>query len=379
MSDWAELPKHLLDSILERLELLADYFRFSIVCKSWYCIAKDNQIKREEMSSCHPPPMLLINTEKVDTWKVYNVIDNKLLDMQLKVPNTRFCGSSKGWLIFVKNNFTVTLVNPFFRVRGRGEKQHSVIHLPPLSPPESLYYWQRYDHYVHKATISADPILNANDCIVVVITEPCYTLAFIRLGTDKRWTYVGESMRCRGFEEVVFLEDKFYGVQNNSRIFSFEVTAQFNSDLKLAAHSIPPDHYIKRYLVYSNNKQLLMVQKYISFDDEDKRYTDKFEVHKLNFGKRKWIKTNTLGGVAIFLGDNSSFAVLASNFPGCLPNCIYFNHDSDSIYHGVGEPRDFGLYNVEEKRFLPIDTAYVSTLVKMSNQPAIWILPTFRL
>lgn len=42
-SDWANLPKDLFDSILERLLSSSDYLRFSVVCKPWFGAAKDNQ------------------------------------------------------------------------------------------------------------------------------------------------------------------------------------------------------------------------------------------------------------------------------------------------------------------------------------------------
>ncbi|XP_004309236.1 PREDICTED: F-box protein At2g17036-like [Fragaria vesca subsp. vesca] len=373
-ADWSHLPKNLLDSVLGRLELLGDYLRFSIVCKPWYWVAKDNKNIFATRQSCHPPPMLLINTDNEDTWKVYNVMDNKLLDLEVRVPNTRFCGSSKGWLIFVENNFAVTLVNPFFRVRGRTEKQNSVIHLPPV------WHFRKSDHfdyYVHKAVISADPLLNANECIVVVITEPFYQLAFIRLGKDSTWTYVDWRIRGRGFDEVVFLEGKLYGVQSRNRVLSCEINTRFHSGLKLAANKFQTNYWAKNYLVCSKEKGLLLVHRLLDF--EGGRHTTKFVVYKLNFNKRKWTEIDTLGDVALFVGDNSSFFVAA--FRGCLPNCIYFSHDSDCNEEVLGAdgPRDFGVYDIENKRFLTIDTTYVSTLAKMSRQPPIWIVPTFQL
>ncbi|XP_061998034.1 F-box protein At2g26160-like isoform X2 [Rosa rugosa] len=323
--------------------------------------------------------MLLINTDKEDTWKVYNVMDNKLLDLQLRVPNTRFCGSSKGWLIFMENDYAVTLVNPFFRVRGRREKQNSIIHLPPLLPPRETdkFYREHFDYYVYKAIISADPILNRKECIVVVVTQPFWQLAFIRLGKDSTWTYVDGRYRARGFDEVVFLEDKFYGVQSDSRVLSFKVNTHVHSNLKFAARRIETDYWYKNYLVYSIEKELLLVHRHF----EDSRRTVKFVVYKLNFNNRKWTEINTIGDVALFVGDNSTFSVLASSFRGCLPNCIYFTHDSNSVkvHLGPDGPHDFGVYDVEYRRFLNVDTTQVSTLVKMSKQPPIWILPTFQL
>lgn len=37
------------------------------------------------------------------------------------------------------------------------------------------------------------------------------------------------------------------------------------------------------------------------------------------------VEVQSIGDDALFLGDNSpSVSVLASNYPGCQPNCIYF-------------------------------------------------------
>ncbi|KAL6127790.1 hypothetical protein ACLB2K_071152 [Fragaria x ananassa] len=325
--------------------------------------------------------MLLINTDNEDTWKVYNVMDNKLLDMEVRLPNTRFCGSSKGWLIYVeKNNYAITLVNPFFRVRGRRENQHSVIHLPPLLPPINDFYRQHFDYLVHKVVISADPLLNANECIVVVITEPFSQLAFIRLGKDSTWTFVDWRFRARGFCEVVFLEGKLYGVQCDNRVLSCEINSRFHSGLKIVARSFYIN-WTKNYLVYLNEKGLLLVQRLIVRDEDERLRTVKFVIYKLNFKKRKWIEINTLGDVAIFVGDNSSFSVTASSFRGCLPNSVYFSHDSNNQEEVLGAdgPYDFGVYDFENKQFLTIDTIHVSTLAKLSKQPPIWIVPTFQL
>lgn len=169
ISDWAELPDELLDSILERLELVSDYLNFSLVCWSWNYAAKKSPAKTKIMLCYNRPPMLLISssTEKGEnTFHAYNFINDKVLDLQLEMPNVRFCGSSRGWLIYVEENFAVTLINPFFRVKGIRKKENSIIHLPPLRKEEGR---TEFEHYVRSATISADPILNANDCFVAIV------------------------------------------------------------------------------------------------------------------------------------------------------------------------------------------------------------------
>ena len=71
------MPKHLLDLILEKLESSVDYLQFGMVCCLWNTVAKENQNKRIKMSCNHDHvPMLLVsNTEKECSWKVYNAID----------------------------------------------------------------------------------------------------------------------------------------------------------------------------------------------------------------------------------------------------------------------------------------------------------------
>lgn len=108
------MPKHLFDSVVERLVLPSDYLRFSLVCKSWYGIAKDNEAQLSKMTI----PMLLIATDIEDTWNLYDVMENKVFDVEISMPNKRYCGGSKGWLITVEKNFAVTLINPFFRIKG---------------------------------------------------------------------------------------------------------------------------------------------------------------------------------------------------------------------------------------------------------------------
>lgn len=112
------------------------------------------------------------------------------------------------------------------------------------------------------------------------------------------------------------------------------------------------------------------------------RETWNFEAYELDlrskkFDKLRWIKKNTLGDVAIFLGDNSSVSVVASQFPRCQPNCIYFNHDFVNVKTKVDESgiQDFGIYNLEDKRFhvgvynvQDKKSSQLSTLLKKTNR-----------
>lgn len=103
--------------------------------------------------------------------------------------------------------------------------------------------------------------------------------------------------------------------------------------------------------MYSIEKELLMIYRYAdALRKESLSYeTLKFKIFKLSFDKCEWIEKETLGDVALFVGDNSSISILASNLPRCMRNCIYFNHDFDRVTVGSKPIADFGIYNVESQ------------------------------
>ncbi|XP_061999582.1 F-box protein At4g35733-like [Rosa rugosa] len=368
-SDWAKLQKHPLDLVLERLTSPLDYVRFSAVCMSWNSVADDNLSKRTA-------PMLLSYTGEEETWNLCDVADDKVLDLQLELPNKRFCGS-RGWLITMDENFIVTLINPFSRVNGRRPKENSIINLPALLTRGKRV--KQCDFNVFKATISADPISNAKDCIVMIIYEPSCQLAFIRLNKDTTWTYIDS--RRRMIEDVLYVGDKFYAVDYKSQLFCIDITTQFDEEedvILVAEEAFEQDkrYLVKNYLVELSENELLMVKRYMFFGpgQHDFRITLNFELFKLDHDNCEWTKINTLGDVALFIGDSSTISVLASSSLGYLPNCIYFLHDWDRqrIDFGSRGPRDFGVYNIESKKFSRDVTTHAAALMKMSNRTPIW-------
>ncbi|KAI5347007.1 hypothetical protein L3X38_014886 [Prunus dulcis] len=102
-------------------------------------------------------------------------------------------------------------------VNGRKKRKESFINLPPLDKG-NLCDEGTIAEFVVKATISADPILDANNCVVVVIYEGSCKLAFIRLNKDTTWTYVDPRLEYIGqsldmIEDVVHVKEKFYAVK----------------------------------------------------------------------------------------------------------------------------------------------------------------------
>ncbi|XP_004309193.1 PREDICTED: putative F-box protein At5g60060-like [Fragaria vesca subsp. vesca] len=276
------------------------------------------------------------------------------------------------------DNFGVNLINPFLRMKGRKPKENSIIHLPPLNPPftaTAREFWRtNYEQVVFKATITADPILNPDDCIVVVIYVDLWRLAFIRLNKDISWTYMTKDYTT--IEEVAYVDRKFYVVDHRSKLLCFDIAGKFNSDVESIAYGVERNQpgLAKIYLVDSNDGELLLVHRYVD-SQWQRRETKKFRVLAFDFATLQWMEKNTLGEVALFLGDNSSMRVSAPRFSGCESDHIYFTDDQDRV-DDTRKPRDFGVYNYGNHKFSVSDNSQVMKVMKRTNRYPIWVVPT---
>lgn len=380
--DWAELPDNLLGLILHRLTSPSDYVRFSVVCRSWNFVAKDNS--RE-----HSAPMLLTYSGEEKIWNLCDMTNQKVLNLQVELPNTRFCGFSKGWLVAMDDNFIVTLINPFSKVVGRRPtRENSTFDLPPLHPPEMSderyrTKWTRYhEYFVNKAIISADPVSSAKDCTVVVSYADRGRLAFIRLHGDTRWTYIDAGIIERVYE-IIYAEDKLYALDSKNRGFSCDITTTSQLNFTLVAETfeehVPVGSFmLKEYLVESSEGLVMVVRCMRTRQRRHRpRVTVGFIVFKLDAYHRKWAPIDTLGDVALFLGD-SVISVMASDFPGCKRNCIYFIHDWELLsFDRFRRPRDFGVCDLTDQKYFPFEDA--GTLIKMSSRTPIWTMANIKL
>ncbi|CAN6705719.1 unnamed protein product [Malus baccata var. baccata] len=308
LSDWANLPTDVLSLIYDRLPVASDCVQFMAVCRSWRCMKKDRKYKRARLTT----PMVFVSERKENTWNAYDFVNNQVL--------------------------------------GRTERP-SIIHLPPLKPQINGqirgYAKAHSDYFVIKATMSADPISNSKDCIVMVLYEPLSQLAFIRLGKDTRWTYIdkhGDEIYL-WIKDALLIEDKIYAVDSRSRLWAFESTSKSTVDVQLVATGIA-DRPQKMYLVGSKKKGLFMIYRF----SEYRRFTResrKFRIYELS-SNDEWIEKNDLGDIALFVGDNDSVSVVASMHSRCQSNCIYFVNDNEGIQcqHTFD---DFGVYNVKSQ------------------------------
>lgn len=393
--DWAFLPEHLLDSILHRLVSPSDYVRFSAVCKRWLSVASDN-IDKWRL----PRMMLLIPTNdgSAESRSLYGIAEGKDYGLRLPVPYSgRCCGSSYGWLITTELSLALTLINPF---------SGDIIHLPPIFDPIERYGKKElvnHDSIVQKAILSADPYLHPDDYEVAAIVDGHSELAFLKSG-DKSWTFLHDvgTATSLGMVDVIYYKKQLHFVNLDIQVMSIvngsEDRKSFVANACVVAEG-PSRHrtFEQTYIVESSTGDLLLVERHLvplynTMEDEEmeqganedgmdsRLVTAEFKVFKLPLRQSgtgpHWVEITSLGDDALFLGDNHSVSVLASDFPGCRPNSIYFTDDLITF----GHPDDFGscdmgLFSLEDGKITTHCTLHPSQRLL---PPSVWIEPSFR-
>lgn len=369
--DWLELPELILSLVAQKFQRQKDFIRFGAVCQSWRSIFKYLQ------SQATPRlPLLMLATElnrDSQTRSFYSLTEKKVCNSQVPVAHHKFCpGSSHGWIVTVSEDKQVSLFNPFISVDNE-------IHLPPLTAFESHPNGGIPSHlgFLRKAVLSANPIHNPS-YVVMAIYSACSRLAFFRPG-DKAWTSLNSEIG--GFVDVIYCRDRFYGVKRGGVVYSCD----FDHPQPQLSKVAPPldEGADSRYLVESSG-DLLQILRFTLFADDDfdenhvhdyNYFNGGFEVYKLDPVELKWIQLDNLDGRLIFVGDNCSICLRASDFPECEPNSIYFTDDYYEGYfrkerYGIG-PHDLGFFSFEDGML----GKYYPTTSNMIYPAPIWVEP----
>ncbi|XP_058190640.1 putative F-box protein At3g25750 [Rhododendron vialii] len=392
--DWASLPEELLVLVLRRLIQLSDYIRFGAVCKPWHAAA-DLQKDHRRRELVHKPelPMLLIpppakTAEEADYHcrRLYSVTRRKVLNLELRVPYPRrCCGSSHGWLATENEaDAGITLLNPFSGKSFRFPKVSLDQYIKP-----TMRHKFSYELHILKVVLSHDPALMPNnDFVVVAIFDMMRSLAYIKPG-DNKWTYIPPIIMS-SLTDAIYHLGKFYVVDVYSGIFCVDISSFRKPRVEVVAPRTPTKAN-KAYIVKSRGEDLLLVQRFLEWRGKPRRWvTSCFKIFKvlgLGGGSSgagssaaasdgqivERVEIHSLDDDTLFLGDNYSLSVSASDYPGCRPNCIYYTDDciDDNPYGS----QDKGIYCLLDRRFAPHYRA--KTEEKYFHLPRpIWIVPT---
>lgn len=392
--DWSDLPPELLETIAKKLNIHKDYVRFRAVCLAW----RSATPRIPKHLPCQLPWLMLPRktnqNPQSNTRNFFNVYDDKvhLIDLPEDSDSHRRCGSSYGWLVILEETPSISIVNPLTQAKH---------HLPPLSSFPNVTSFEpseigkeytlktsegevytcnskeMRDSFIKKAIFSSSPSNENIDYYALAILNQTGDLAYCKKGDDC-WKFIEDANSfC---EDVVFHKGCFYAVSKHGTIAICDITgASPNVSYIETPRQVCGD---MQYLVIWKD-ELLLVTRYMEvkfYMDQNKvdivyKTTD-FRVFKLISNGPKWESVSGLDGCALFLGENSSMAFSASDFPCCKGNSIYFTDDySEWNYDGANGVHDLGIYDLEN-----CSVVGLPGYEKLSNgrrwPPPIWISPS---
>ncbi|CAN0902355.1 F-box/kelch-repeat protein At1g57790 [Linum grandiflorum] len=339
-SDWMSLPNELLASILSRL-VPQDYIRFSLVCKTWNSVAREE--KQHLMTSFNNVPFLLVPNYKShsSSWSLYSFTRRRFLDFKLEIPYdvTHFRGSSRGWLAFSYEDTYgmagIALFNPFTQTR---------ISLPPI------VFQDAEDHFcsVEKVVLSADPSLHPDDYIVAaLISIDCQgILAMYQPSQDENWTthsieendhdndsnqdYQDQDQVDPEYpdltdDETAFDPDHSSSVQEYLDLTDDDLVLHKNGEWvyenrrcrRTTREVVPPCYWVRgAHLVEARNGDVLMIE---FFGCHNEARVAKQQADS------SFVPVEDLNGDAVFMGNgNYSIAVAPDSYYGIEADCLYY-------------------------------------------------------
>ncbi|CAL0318867.1 unnamed protein product [Lupinus luteus] len=428
LSKWQLLPDDLLHEITNRLHKPSDYVRFGAVCKGWHSFAHKSYKQKHLLHVHQNSPLLLIPTEDQEGRNLYDITQGMVYhQFRLNLPKKRCCGSSYGWLFFVdnvtKSTLELILINPFL-----GDSK--TINLPPIKLNKDDILDMMDNYGVYKAILSKDPYVFPHDYEVVALYGSFAKLAHHKYG-DKYWSYA-KKVEGTTLAHVIFYKGLILSLDRYEWIINFtlEPKARVQSTnsspwylkwntLKKLARTIR-NYACNAYLVENSNGDLLLarrcywgedhiqavetaqqldaairqdiaeggsgdalLEEYKKIEesmyrkDEIPKLTVNFEVYKLSFssdGKRlsMKIRTKTLDGEILFLGDNNSISIPASRYPKLHPNSIYYTDDYVEYYDLPLGSCDNGIFHIEKESF---DKHYLPSFSTKDMPPPIFVVP----
>ncbi|KAM5581836.1 putative F-box protein [Rosa sericea] len=400
------LPPDVSFMILDKLFEPTDHLSFARVCKDWCSISRNYNIATQRWHKKGKLlPLFLVSTESESKGttsnhelEAYNVSSGKRCYDNIHFPVThgkRCCGSSHGWLAILDIEdicLSITLVHPF-------QKSVEAIKLPLLDfmMTKSLQYYDinhfknNYQEYIRKVILSSNPILNRDSYVVVVLYGYGGSkLAFIK-GGQQRWTYPDRRQSC--LKDAIFYRNQVYAVggsDGNEKIISFDVNSCNKPSKPPKANQRTPNNVLKKcaassYLVESvEGDHLWHVRRLVSYSRRADKYIERFMVYKVVFDDKdgsvvEQVEVQSIGDEALFVGASHSISVvLASNFPGCKPNSIYYATEEPYCF----EDPDHKTYHISSLDDGTI-TEYEQNLrrhrsLHLEIPCGVWVLPMFK-
>ncbi|OMP09140.1 hypothetical protein COLO4_05771 [Corchorus olitorius] len=379
--DWAAIPCDLLRQIVGKSELLIDdYIRAAAVCRSWQAC-----LKQPKFPVCL---MLPENEDEDNNMRCFcTASEDKVMERELGELRGRRCwGTPFGWLVTFGLDLEIQLFNPLSRacVSLPSQPTFNTLNLDDGFAYPTPEGFRKF--FLHKfAFSSTDP--TSPDCVVMAIFTTRQVLLGFASPGDEAWTTIGDGSDAFALDDVTYFNGSFFAVSSlglllecqdldgpSPKCVEFAKSPSYESD----DNSVYPQQYI-----VDLNGHLCMILRMLGSYDikneageiqvEDVNVTEEFVIFKLDMQSRNWERMVSLGDRCLFLGNCCTFSVLATHYPGCTPNHIYYTDDDYANYEKCGG-YDTGIYNFDEGLLLPLDGE--SDRFRSKFCPPLWIHPS---
>lgn len=367
--DWSDLPPEMHETIAKKLKIQKDYVRFRAVCLAF----RNATPKIPKHLPCQLPWLMLPRStndqepdDLINTRRFLSISDKKihLINLPEDSDSHRRCGSSHGWLVILDETPLISIVNPLTHAKQCLPPLSSFPNVTSFAPNETGREYtlktldddvytcnakEMRDFYIKKVVFSSSPSNEDVEYYALAILNQTGDLAYCKKG-DQCWKFIDDANSfC---EDVVYHKGCFYAVSKHGTIAKCDVNGE---SPKVSYIETPRQVGGDMQYLVTWKDELLLVTRYteLEFNMDQKKLdivykTTEFRVYKLVLNGPKWESMSELDGWALFLGENSSMAFSASDFPGCRRDCIYFTDDySEWNYDGANGNHDLGVYDLE--------------------------------
>ncbi|XP_038704799.1 F-box protein SKIP23-like [Tripterygium wilfordii] len=201
-------------------------------------------------------------------------------------------------------------------------------------------------------------------------------VAYYRSGGDFSWRFIDElSTSC---VDIMYDNEILYAVDVIGEIMVCNLKSDPRTISIIELQEIPSEIFLRdeMYLVGSADDLFLVVRyldsRYYS-DCPLSRRTRRFDVFRIDRSEQlaRWIAVTDVGERALFVGQNELMCFKASEYRGCMGNCIYFPSISDTIpFNGHLGEYDAAIYKLSDGAIESLPSC-----PRNMWPPPIWVTP----
>ncbi|KAH9608349.1 hypothetical protein KSS87_017150 [Heliosperma pusillum] len=389
--DWSEIHQDILHSITKHLNIYSDYIRIRAVCRTWRSLIPPSPLHHLPTQLpwllLQPPPPSSSSNAALTRRAFYDVTTGKTHTIHLPEASypRRILGSSHGSLIIVDDSPYIFCFNPITNFK---------VFLAPLSTLPGVVSFsfsnvgreysiqdpffpntytrdlrQICDTFLSKVVLSDLPTKDACLALAVISFSQTTELAYCKCGDDT-W----KPVPCGDFnaQDVIYSqsEDLFYSVNQLGDVAYFSTV----DNIKIVKNVDTIEGDLK-YLVKSN-EELLLVARHLEDQADLISYYEAYETtgirvfkfREVGKGRVQWDLVTDVGDLMVFIGNNLSLGLLASDFAGCKGNCIYWADDH-------AQTSEAGVYDLSNGHIEALPCCPEDGSARLPWAPPVWFTP----